>query len=375
MVDSLVEALGALAKDKTADGEAAREALGNFIKLYLNNKKGINNTVTWAPRGGIVDVAVRAVSGWISLAYIGGNLALQMTAIVGETSSLAPVLGGERAADGKVGSGLWGLALANARSMTAQGRKIAAKYESFIGKGALEDIFAPGKNIDERVGKSLFALLQWGRSRTLKTLLLGMMTDEEFKAGELSPERLAEIKLIAGRWMDLHGLKSIDGSTSIGAAATKFRGWMLPILRTSLQNANSLLATLNVKDGKKLTARQIGELYSIAEVSMVAGAVFMGFGFGDADEEDDSFVGQLRKKLVSEMFSLTQVFNPTMILSAGPVVSFITQFGKNVKMLLWLEEYAEGSKHEGENKGAAGLKKQLPFSAAWRNFVPKDEEK
>ncbi len=362
VVDTLVEALAAIEADKTEEGQAAVKALGTFVKTYLNNKKGVNNAAdALAPRGGVVDIAVRLVSGWISLAYIGGNLALQATAPVGETLSSIPVLG------------LRGLTLANARLLTKQGKAIVEKYESFIGKGALTELLEPGKQIDQRAGTLLYSLLQWGRTRTLKTVLLGSMTDAEFAAGVISPERLAEIKTTAGRWMDIHGMKSVLGSTSVGAAFTKFRGWLLPILRTTAHDITALVKHVGTRGDKPMTRQQATELYRIAEVTLISSGIYL--GMMAVDEDDDTFVGQLKKKLVQEMFSLTQVFHPTSILTAGPVVAFLTQLGKNLEMLLKLEEYKPGSPREGELKAPRALLKQLPFSAAVRNFTKEDEKK
>lgn len=361
-VDTVVEALRALGDDQSEEGRAQMKALAGFIKTYLNNKKGINATLdAVAPRGGLVDMGVRFVSGWVSLAYIAGNLALQLSAPIGETMASVPLLGAR------------GLLRGNARKWSKQGRAILDKYEFFTGKGALDVLLEPGKNVTERAATLLYGLLQWGRTRTLETLLLASMTDAEFQAGTISAERLAELRVHAGRWMDIHGLKSVAGSTSIGAAVTKFRGWMLPIVRTLLlDDLPALLNSLGVKTpgSKPLTVQQTRELYRVAEVTLVASLGFM--ALGDPEEDDESFVGQLKKKVRRELFSLTQVLDPKGVLTVGPVASFLPQVGLGLSQLYHLETYKSGEK-EGELKGDDTLAKLLPFSAAYRNFKPKEK--
>jgi hypothetical protein len=389
VVDSVVEAMRGLGKDKSPETEMAWDALGAFVKKYLNNKKGIQGEFNeLAPRGGIVDLAVRFVSGWVSLAYIAGNITLQLAAPVGETAAASTLIAGQRK-----GSGLLGLALANWRMLNerTKANRIFEKYEAVVGKGAFAEVLEAGKSIDQRAGASLYALLQWSRTRTMKTLLMAMMTDKEFEAETISPERLAEIKVITGRWIDIAGMKSVVGSTTLGAAFTKFRGWQLPILRTSIQNVTSLLHSLGAQvektgvkgsktagflvklpskvlgNDKPLSAQQAGELYGIVEFTFVAAAISM--AMGDAEEDDD-----LRKRVRSELFSLTQVFDPRKALTVGVVASFTEQIGRLLWVLLTLEEYAEGSSREGEKKAPTQAAKMAPFGAAARNFKSAEEE-
>lgn len=361
VVDGFVQALAAVDRDQSEEAQTAWKALGAMVKTYLNNKKGINSSLdAIAPRGGVVDASVRLIGGTISLAYIAGNLTLQVAAPVGETAALLPLIGNK------------GFALAQYRLLTPQGRKIVEKYEYFTGKGFLGAITEPGKNPSERVGVILYGLLQWGRARTMKLVLLSSMTETEFAAGEISAERLAQIKVHAGRWIDVPGMKSVVGSTSTGAAFTKFRGWYFPILRTTLQDVIALGHTIARGDPKKrLTPEQGWELFRIAEVTTIGAALFL--SMGEPDKEDDSFAAQLQRRAISEMFSLTQVFKPSMLLTLGPVAAYIERLGKNITMTLMMEEYKEGSEKEGELKGPPALMKQVPFAALYRN-VTKEKE-
>lgn len=392
VVDTMMLALRAVSQDKTEEGQKAWESLHQFVKTYLNNKKGINPTLDFiAPRGGVIDVLARFVSGWVSLAYIAWNVGLQVSAPIGETVSSIPLIAGMRE-----GSGLVGRALAEWRMLheRKQANKIFDKYEYIVGKGAIASMFEAGKNFDARILESAYAALKWGRTRTLKAVLMTFMTDAEFAAGEMSPERIAEFQRIIGRWMDIHGMKSVLGATSLGASFTKFKGWMLPILRTTLQDIGSLLHSAGVKvesfdvpgsglvsaglktpgkilgNNKPLTSRQAAELYGILEATVVASAVWM--SFGEVDRRDRSFVGQLKKRILSEIFSLTQSLDVTKLLTPADLM-FLIRLGNNIKMFLLLEEYDEDGRRAGELKAPAALAKQMPGSAFVRQFLPVEE--
>lgn len=364
VVDSLFRAATILREDKSPDGELTMKAVHAFVVDYLNTKKGIQSEFTkLAPRGGYVDLTVRMLSGWVTLKSIALNLALQATAPIGETMATVPLLG------------IGGLLKTNATRMySKQGRAILEKYEFFTGKGALDSIFEPGRNIDERLGTSMYAILQWNRARTMKTVLLGMMTDEEFAAGEISAKRLAEIKVFAGRWLDIPGMKSVVGATSLGAGYTKFRGWLIPILRTSLSDLSALLTP-----GRKMKPHEIADFYRVAETLLIGGAVIA--AMGKTDDEDRSFTAQLRRKVAQEVLTLLAAWEPKTLaawLAGGPIPQHVIQVGNAASLLLHLlleevgiEEgkarYQTGDK-EGRAKAPAAIKKVLPFAGFARNL-------
>src|SRR3990167_7338113 len=213
------------------DADRANEALATFIKQYLNAKKG-QAAVTGIRQGGKIDAAIRLLSNFLSLKFITFNIPLQIAAVVGETAAKVPVLGAR------------GLALANTRRLLPQGRAILKKYTYFTGESVLSEVLQPGRNIEENIGSVMYGLFQWNRVHTFQDLILGNMTAEEYKAGAISDERLAQIKVAAGRWLDLPWAKSVLGSTSAGAAVTKFRGWAIPIFTSTAEDALALARTL-----------------------------------------------------------------------------------------------------------------------------------
>lgn len=353
---TLARSVLALETDKSPDMVKAREAVLQLVKDYLNNKKGINTTFEKiAPRGGAIDATLRATSAFISATRIALNAALEVTAPIGENLAATQV------------TGHGGYAKAQLLMLTPEGRKFLENYEHFTGKGQFETFFEPGRNAEQRAATLMYGALQMGRTHALKSILLALATPEEIKAGKMAPERLAEIERQTGRWVDLHGMKSIAGSTTPGAAYTKFRTWMLPIMRSVTQDLKASIDSL--RGQKEMTSQQKWELVSAAiNTSVAASALYL----AKPDPEDKSMWADVRRRATSELFSILQGANPTELLKPGPVVKFYEDLYNNLKLLYTMERY-KGGDHEGELKGPPALERQL-VPVMFRQFK-KPEEK
>lgn len=324
-IETLTMALRETETDRGEEIDRAHNALEGFVKTYLNAKKG-QSAVTGIRQGGMIDASIRFVNALISLKFIALNIPLQMASVVGETAAKIPVMGSR------------GLLRAQVRKFSAQGRAILNKYRAFTGEPISEDVLRAGQNIEDRAGTLLYGLLQWNRVNTMEDILLGGMTEEEFKTGEISNERLAQLKLLAGRWMDMGEAKSIIGRTSVGEAGTKFRGWAIPIFTSMGEDLAALGRSITgLGDPKKrLTSEQASELYRVMETG--AAALAARAMAGDL-EKDDSFTGKVIKYMLRELTTLFQAMKPTTILTAGVTVAFIEEFAKNLELLITLEEY------------------------------------
>jgi len=162
-------------KETTQTGVFLNDSLMTFVKQYLNNKKGRSINIG-IQQGGKIDATIRGIINLISLRYIALNIPLELAAIVGETTAKTVALGTRK------------LALANARKLTPQGRKILKEYKSFTGEGVIEEVFQPARNIGENVNMLLYGLFKWSRRATKQDILLGNMTNAEFKACKISSE-------------------------------------------------------------------------------------------------------------------------------------------------------------------------------------------
>lgn len=342
-IETLVMALRP--KEKTPTGVFLNDSLMTFVKEYLNNKKGRALNIG-IQQGGKIDTVIRFINQIISLRYIALNIPLEVAAIVGETTAKLPALGNRK------------LILANMRRHTPRGRRILKKYKAFTGEGVLEEAMQPARNIGENINLLLYGLFKWSRRVTKQDILLGNMTRAEFEAETIDPKKLAEATKMAGRWLDIEGAKSIMGGTSTGASITKFKGWAIPIASSTAQDAASLARTLTrLGDPKKrLTRQQFQEIYRIAEMGAILGAVM---SLGIDDDDKDTFVGKLKYYAIRELGTLFNALSPRTMLTFGITIAFLEKLSQNLYLLMTFEKY----KTRDEFKGVAALEKQFTPAA------------
>ena len=337
-VETLTMAVASL--DKTEQGKQMGAALQSFVKEYLNAKKG-KAAITGIAQGGKIDALIRFSTNLVSLHMMGFNSIIQIAAPVGETAAKIPVLG------------MGGLAKAIYRGRTKQGRAISAKYKFFTGEGVIEEFVQPGQNIETKIAMLAYGMFKWSRANTMRDLILGNMTDAEFAAGTISNERLAEIKKMAGRWIDVGDAKSIMGTTSAGKSYTQFKSWAIPIMSSSLDIINSTIKAVKTGDGKALSPMQRTELVRVMQsVTLVA---FVSQMAGEADKDDDSYLGRLKFTVMRELSTLIQAVNPMMFLGGPVAAAWLTRLAQNIQMWITLQR----SKTTGELMGYQRLKKQL----------------
>jgi hypothetical protein len=369
--DQIAPVLDTLARSlrpEDGDPKAAAEmnsAIENFTKMYANNKKGINNA------GGVVDaLAAPALQLGRTLAaihYIQGYYALQATV------ATVKMLPGEFMALGT------DLATAKVRKYSADGRAILEKYSSFVGKGPMDSFGEPGKGLKETLGLLGSGIFGFAHKTAMEDVLLGSMTKEEFAAGGISDKRLAEIKLNAGRWLDMEGMSSIAGSTEFGKSATQLKRWMVPPTLSLAEDANALWKSVRGQD--KLKPEQIKDL---ARIGTLAGfAVLSGFAL-TKDQEDDSFTGHLIHYIRNDIHAMWAGINPA-VLTATPVgIAYIQRIATDLQMLVHLQQdgsdFTVGDRYkktsqghdEGDSKGAAALKKDLTPAFIAKNLPSED---
>lgn len=303
----------------------------------------------------MIDSVIRFTGKLISLRYIASYIPLQAAAIVGETTGKYVALGKRK------------LAIANIRRFTPRGRRILKKYKSYTGYGVIEELLQPGRTVGENINTILYGLLMWNRKITMQDILLGNMTKAEFKSETISNEKLAEIKKTAGRWVDVGGARSIAGSTSPGASFTKFRSWAFPIMSSTLDNAMSLARTLTrIGDpNKRLNRQQLQEFYRLAEIGAFAATI----AAVCADDERDTFTGNLKYHVIRELFSQFNAISIRTVLTLGVTADFLRIFAKNLDLLVSLER----TKKTKELKGLKALKRQF-MPAGITQFMSKEKK-
>lgn len=353
VIDSVV--LGMQVMDKSPDAVDLYDGITAFTREYLNAKKG--KARLWFQKGDLGDRVLRAGMALMSLKYIAANVALQMTAPVGEQTMEIVHLGAR------------GYAKAKTRKyIGAQGAKVLAKYAHFVGESPAEMFKHPGRDAVENAKMAAFGMFQFVRKSVMEDILLGNMTDEEFAAGEISHERLAAIKVAAGRWLDVHGAKSVIGSTTEGATWTQFKGWAIPPMTSIVSDVSDLASA--VAGGKPLTREHFRDFYRLTYLTVGALLVREVLA-ADEDGEDDSFIGQATARIRREILTMFSSIDPTLFAGAGVFPDFLAKFAKNLKMLILLEGYKDEDR-EGF-KGVEGLKRQLT-PAVVKQLQSKDEE-
>jgi hypothetical protein len=326
----------------TATGLETDRTLKKFVYQYVNNKKGRRLSYDGAlKQGGKIDVAIRALRTFTSLLDLGLSPIVQTATFVGEQAATAAMLGPVN------------ITKATARIKTEKGRRILKKYEVFTGRSFWEEFTAPGKQITERLTETMFAGFHASMKLANEQFLLGSLTEQEWNSEEISPERLAEMKLEMGRFRLVPETQSLVGSTSVGNAVMQYKAWAVSLTRSTIQDMTTLLSDLKNKGiGEALTTREVKELIRIAGIT---GAVLIVGAMAEADSDDDSFIGKMKARAYREAMSLTQGMDPTFWLATPRLLTWLFKTAQALKQIVTLEEY----KNKPGLKGVENLKKQV----------------
>ena len=326
----------------TPRGLEMDRSLKKFLNQYINNKKGrqisFDSTIK---QGGPVDMGIRALRTFTTLLDLGINPFVQIATVLGEQAMSFVSLGAKS------------LTLATARMNTAKGKEILAKYEAFTDRTLWEKFTAPGEQFTGRLMTGLFGGFHASNVLANKQFLLGSMTKEEWEAGELSSERITELRLDLARWRTVPGDNSLFGSTSLGKSSVQYKSWAIPAARTLIQDMHNVARDLkNKRPGEALTTREAKEVMRIIGSTAV---VLMVGALSSGDDKDNSFMGQLKRKMYRESMSVLQSIDPSMWGGVPRTWQFIAELTKSMKQLVLLEEY----KTKEGYKGWEGVKRNI----------------
>jgi hypothetical protein len=331
------------------------QSLRNFVKEWINSKKGRRPRL-FLKQGGKMDLATTGVKAFVSIIDLGLNIPVGIAANVGETVANYAALGKKQTALGLI------------RLFSTQGKEIAKKYEGFIGRNVWDELREPSKNIGDKFATGMFGLFSSSSVRSNKIGLLGSLTEQEFETGNISPERLKDIRMNLARFRIQPGMKSIIESTTEGGILTQYKTWALPILRTVTSDISKIAKSIS--KGEPLGAREATELMRAIEITFVALVVMSLVG---DDEKDESFSAQLLRKVRRESLTILGALDPEMILGTPRMFTFLKELGTSLKQLITLETY-KSSGRKKELKGATGIKRLLT-PRALKTFMPEDKKK
>ena len=308
----------------TPRGLEIDRSIKEFVYKYINNKKGRRISFdSVLKQGGRLDLGINALRTLTTTLDLGFNVIAQLASPIGEQAA------------NMLGMGITNQAKGTARYHTAQGKRIVKKYEAFVGRTFWENFTAPGEEVTGRMSSALFAGFHVGTRIANGQFLLGMMTDQEFKAGEISAPRLAELKIDMGRFRVVAGSKSLVGSTSAGKAGIQYKSWAIPVLHRTLKDTAVFLKDLKGKPlGEALTTRESVELARIVGLTATIIAVNAAFA---ADDEDDSFIGKLLARAYQEANIIYSTFNKKKMVSVPRVFTYLQQLVINITSIekLW----------------------------------------
>lgn len=330
------------------------QSLRKFVKEWINTKKGRKRSLL-IQQGGTLDVVTSGVKAFISIMDLGLNVPVGIAANVGEAVATFATLGNKQTASGV------------ARLATKKGKTIVEKYEGFVGRTVWRELLEPSKNIGDKSATLLFGLFNSSSTRANKIGLLGLMTEQEFQAGEISEGRLAEIRLKMGRLRMQPGMKGVFESTTEGGILTQYKTWAIPILRTT--GADIVNFSKKLKSGEAMGSVEMKELLWALEITLAA--VAFGAMLGDTKKGDKSFSAQLIQKVRRESLTLLGAIDPEMMLGEPRMISWLADLGKAIKQLVTLEKYKE-EKRAGELKGLNALGRMV-VPRALKTLIPGEE--
>jgi len=354
-------------KGLTEKGLELDRSLKTFINKYLNNKKGRReNFGGLLEQGGKLDVTLRLGNIVVSIKDLGFSVLSQTAAVVGESVVTYVALGAKGVAKGAKRR-VWDAGLKGYIDPNAA--KIIKEAEPFIGRNVWTELAEPNISLGEKGLNAMFIGFAQSSVEMNKIFLLSRMTKAELRAGKLSSARLAELRLEAGRWRDLGAdVKSIYGATSAGAAVNKYKGWAIPIARTTAKNLTTLAT--RIKSGKLkgiITSREMQE--TIREVQATALIFYVG-SQAMQDNDEDTFAGKWYARIQLEALTIIGAVDPRLFVGEPRLLSFLTKLTDNlVELAMWSEYKTDGKDFkEGDLKGLTAIQRQFTPSA-FRQFA------
>lgn len=330
-------------KELTQRGLEVDRSLKRFFNEWMNTKKGRTASAGGLrlKQGSNLDLLVRGGQALTRIIDLGFSIPGGVAAQLGEQTATYVNLGAKKYALGQV------------RAKTKQGKAITRKYQNFTGKTPFDSLQEASKSLQDKMFEAMFALYRDAYARGNKIHLLGSLTPDEWTTGEISKERLADLKLEMGRFRAIEGAESVVGATTEGSVLTQYKKWAIPAMRTQTQNLNRLARALVKKDPKVLQSREFWELFRTAQVG--AFVAVMAYGIGTLDDDDKSLMTTLKKKMITESLSLMSALDPKTLTGYSRLAGFVKDLGQGLSDLIKLET----TKSTGELKGLNDLQRIL----------------
>lgn len=322
------------------------------INQWINNKKGQRIQLVYK-QGSSAEAVVDTGSMLVSLLDLGGNITTQMASGVGgEVFNLR-------------GMTFLGWARGHKRALTRQGRLLGRTHAGVIGETPWDNLANAANDAGDVIRSGLFYLFGDLSYRSRRQMFLGLLSPEEFKTGSISAERLAQIKLYIGKFHAMPEFRSVVGSTSLLKAAGKYTEWATPMFQTAVRDLATLRTDLRrvAGDESKLKALVESEGFRNTWKTILVGigAFVAGKIIFSPDEDDDSFMGRLRRKAAREAGSVIQAASGGGLFFNVRMLGFVHDLSDAVLLLLLFERY--------ETYGPGHKPGDLKFPGAFRRVL------
>lgn len=298
------------------------DSLKRFFKQWMNNKKGrVMDTGIIKP-GDKVDWALRTGVALTRILDLGLNIPVGIVSNIGAQVSSFRGLGTKAYKTGVT------------RLASKQGKEIIKKYENLVGEGFLKKLRAPESSLGDNIGAGLFGLFSFADKKARAVYLLGSMSPEEYKAGELSTDRLADIKLDMGRNMAVENTSSLVGKTAFGKVGTQYKSWAVPLLSSTIDDISKLAKAVKTKDKSFLKSKEFGELFRTVLISSVVGLGTYGILSDKTPQKNKSFVEKIAFKGAQDALSLIGALDPSFWTSPTRLQQFLFDLSTGIKQTL-----------------------------------------
>lgn len=359
-VDAYTFSLQRSTKIKDPTGLNVDGRLRRFVREWLNNKKG-RRVEFVVSQGGKMDARLRALKLFLSIKDLGFN-----------------IITGLASAGGAEVSNFVGLTTKNyakgiSRALTSRGRILAVKYNGVVGERTFENVISASNDIGDTFQSGAFAILQDIAYRAKRQFFLGSLTNEEWKTGNVTTQRLAQIKLNMAKFHPLEDMKSVIGSTPEAQFVGMYKSWAVPFLMTARSNAKKTMQAF--KDAEGLTGKaavlKTEEARQLMKLTVGALGIYTFFHtiFEDDEKDDGTFTGKLKQRFLTDTASSLSAMNPTTWLTIRPL-EFMQELAEGMDLLIKLEEYKTSGNgyKKGDLKGVKKIESTL-MPAAIRQFT------
>lgn len=349
-LDTIVPKIDVYAHSLTPRGMTKRgleldDSLKRFVKEWLNTKRGRVFEGHVKP-GGKFDWAIRTGVALTRLLDLGLNIPIGLASNLGEQVATVINIGARKTA------------LGAARALTPQGKKIAQKYTGLVGEKFLDKMQDASKDLSDKFLSGVLGLFAAASRRANVEHLLGSMTKEEFLKGEISPERLGQIRLEIGKYRVIDQASSIVGASAPGKVFTQYKSWAVPILHTTASNL-SKLAKSAARGEKVINTKEFQETLRASIFTALLLVASYGLYAHYRDKKDRSFVEQIAFKSINDALSMIGALNVSLWTSPTRLQGFIADLGESISNIIASLSTGERTLEKGEIEGLKQLQSTL----------------